>query len=239
MVGRVELSESTWQQPWPERIDPGRLPMLNRVVDRVHDLGLNRLRVAVDGRTAAGKTTLGHELASLLADAGRVVLRASLDDFKRPWAERRDYDRVSGQGYYRNAFDLGAIRDLLLAPALPTGTGLVALCSIDPITQIDHSGTRVELPNDGVLMVDGVFALRPELDRYWDLRIWIDIDPELSVRRGTARDGTREGRARAEALHRERYAPSERVYIAEADPIARADVIIDNTDPSNPTLLRT
>jgi uridine kinase len=92
MVGQVELSESTWQQPWPARIDPGRLPVLNRVVDRVHALGDMRLRLAVDGRTAAGKTTLGHELASLLADAGQVVLRASLDDFKRPWAERHRYD---------------------------------------------------------------------------------------------------------------------------------------------------
>jgi uridine kinase len=95
--------------------------------------------VGIDGRTAAGKTTLGHELASLLADAGRVVLRASLDDFKRPWAERHRYDRVSGQGYYRNAFDLDAIRELLLEPADPTGTGRVALCSIDPITQVDYS----------------------------------------------------------------------------------------------------
>jgi uridine kinase len=238
MAGRVELSQSTWQQPWPAGIDPRRLSVLHRVVDRVQALGNARLCVAVDGRTAAGKTTLGHELASLLADAGRVVLRASLDDFKRPWAERHRYDRVSGEGYYRNAFDLDAIRDLLLAPAQPTGTGLVALCSIDPITQIAHSGTRVRLPNDGVLIVDGVFAIRPELDRYWDLRVWIDIDPELSIRRGTARDGTREGEADAEALHRERYASSERLYIAEADPVARADVIIDNTRPNRPTLLR-
>lgn len=212
--------------------------MLHRVVARVQALSDRRVRVAVDGRTAAGKTTLGHELASLLVDAGRVVLRASLDDFKRPWAERHRYDRVSGEGYYRNAFDLDAIRALLLAPALPTGTGLVALCSIDPITQIDHSGTRVMMPNDGVLIVDGVFALRPELDHHWDLRIWIHIDAEESVRRGTARDGAREGRARAEVLHRKRYAPAKRLYIAEADPGTRADIIIDNTRPSHPALLR-
>lgn len=75
MVGRVELSESTWQQLWPTRIDPGRLPVLNHVVDRVRALGDTRVGVAIDGRTAAGKTTLGHELASLLTDSGRVVLR--------------------------------------------------------------------------------------------------------------------------------------------------------------------
>lgn len=47
-----------------------------------------------------------------------------------------------------------------------------------------------------------------------------------------------EGQARAEALHRERYAPAEHLYISKADPVARADVVIDNTHPSNPDLLR-
>jgi uridine kinase len=53
------------------------------------------------------------------------------------------------------------------------------LCSIDPITRIDHSETRVRMPNDGLLVVDGVSPLRPELDRHWDLRIWIPHRPRL------------------------------------------------------------
>lgn len=65
--------------------------MLARVASRIQNLGARRVRVAVDGRTAAGKTTLGHELAKVLADEERVVLRATLDDFKRPWSERHLY----------------------------------------------------------------------------------------------------------------------------------------------------
>ncbi len=229
MAGRVELSASTWRQPWPPPINPGRSVVLGQIADRILARGSRRVRVAVDGRTAAGKTTLGHELARRLVDAGRVVLRASLDDFKRPWAEAHCYDRVSGAGYYRNAFDLAAIRDLLLAPAHPSGTGLVALCSIDPLTQFDHSATRVPMPEDGILVVDGVFALRPELDPYWDLRIWVDVSPGLSLHRGTGRDAAREGASQAEALHRDRYGPAEAIYIAEVDPVARADIVVDNT----------
>src|SRR4029453_18972812 len=103
MAGRVELSASTWRQPWPPPINPGRSVVLGKIADRILARGSRRVRVAVDGRTAAGKTTLGHELARCLVDAGRVVLRASLDDFKRPWAEAHRYDRVSGAGYYRKA----------------------------------------------------------------------------------------------------------------------------------------
>jgi uridine kinase len=194
--------------------------------------------VAIDGRTAAGKTTLGHEVAQLLAADHRVVLRASLDDFKRPWAESHLYDRTSGNGYYRNAYDLAAARTLLLEPAAPTGSGQVALCSIDPITQVDHSGSMVAMPENGVLIVDGVFTLRPELRDVWDLCVWVEVDPERSVRRGTRRDAEREGAQQAEALHRERYGVAEDLYIAEAEPLARADVVVDNNDFDHPRIVR-
>ena len=236
---RVQVSASTWQQPMPPAPSAERSALLDRIAARILACGPARLRIAVDGRTAAGKTSLGHELAQRVFDAGRPVMRASLDDFKRPWREAHRYDRTSGEGYYRNAFDHGAARRLLLDPAAPDGDGRLALCSIDPLTQVDHSSDVVELPADGVLVVDGVFALRPELDDRWDLRIWVDIDAELSLRRGSARDTDMEGGpAQAEALHRDRYLAAEAIYLAEVDPVARADVVLDNTDFARPRLLR-
>lgn len=237
--GRVERSVSTWQQPVPPTWGPVRADLIARVAARVASLGAERRRVAVDGLTAAGKTSFGHELAVVLADEGQVVLRASLDDFKRPWSEAHLYDRLTAEGYYRNAFDIDAIHQRLLGPAGPGGSGEVTLCSIDPITQIDHSSTTVAMPDDGVLIVDGMFALRPELVEHWDLRIGLSIDPELSIRRGVDRDATAEGgREQAEALHRERYLAADMIYIAEVDPRARADVVIDNSDFNSPALVR-
>lgn len=237
--GRVQLSASTWQQPMPPAPSPERSAVLDRITARVLACGPGRLRIAVDGRTAAGKTSLGHELAQRVVDAGRPAMRASLDDFKRPWREAHRYDRTSGEGYYRNAFDHDAVRRLLLDPAAPDGDGRVALCSIDPLTQLDHSSEVVELADDGVLVVDGVFAFRPELDDLWDLRIWVDIDAERSVRRGIIRDTDVEGgAAQAEALHRDRYLAAETIYRAEVDPVARAQVVLDNTDFARPRLSR-
>ncbi len=238
-VGGVRLSVSTWQQPMPSAPSAGRAAVLDHLVGRIVAFGPRRVSVAVDGLTASGKTTFGHELAQRLADAGRVALRASLDDFKRRWDDRHLYDRLSGEGYYRNAYDVDAVRRLLLEPAASDGTGRLALCSIDPITQVDHSTTVVEMPSDGVLVVDGVFAFRPELNRYWDLRIWMHVDTELSVRRGTARDAEREGgTAQAEALHRDRYLAAETIYIAEETPMDVADVVVDNTNFERPRIQR-
>lgn len=174
----------------PAAAGPARAAVLDHVAGRICGLGRRRLRVAVDGPTAAGKSSLGHELVALVAATGRDVLRASLDDFERPWRERHRYDRVSGEGYYRNAFDNDAVRRLLLDPC-------------------------------------------------WDLRIWLHVDAARSVARGTTRDADRLGSAdEAERLHRERYLAAETVYVAERDPVSRADVVVDNADVERPVLLR-
>lgn len=211
--------------------------MVERIAERILRLGAGRLRVAIDGLTAAGKTGLGHELAEQISAAGRPVLRASLDDFKRPWREAHLYDRTSGEGYYRNAFDYPAIVSLLLQPAGPRGSGRCVLCGIDPLTQQDHSAITVQAPPDAVVVVDGVFAFRPEINEHWDLRIWLEVDPEVSLRRGIARDQAMEGSG-AESLHRDRYVPAERLYIAEVGPARLAEVVVDNTDFDHPRILR-
>jgi uridine kinase len=186
--GPIEFSVSTWQQPMPPAPSQERARVVDRIVGLIDARGQHRLRVAIDGLTAAGKTSLGHEIARGLSRRGRPVFRASLDDFKRPWSERHLYDRTSGEGYYRNAFDREAACRLLLDPSAPSADGIVALCSIDPLTQIDHSMVKTTMPTDAVLVVDGVFAYRPEINAAWDLRVWIEIDAELSIRRGIERD---------------------------------------------------
>jgi uridine kinase len=237
MGARVHFSVSTWQQPVPAESSAQRASILEYAARRVLACGPGRLRVGIDGLTASGKTSFGHELAERICRAGRPVLRASLDDFKKPWRDRHLYDRESGEGYYRNAFDYDAIRSLLLGPAGVGGSGNCVLCSIDPLTQLDHSDVVTWAPPDAVLIVDGVFAYRPEINEYWDFRIWLDIDPELSVRRGTRRDQTWAG-AEAEAVHRNRYLAAERIYLAEVDPLRLVDVAIDNSRFDQPEVVR-
>jgi uridine kinase len=109
-------SVSTWRQPLPAPASAERTAVIGEVAARVAGLSPGRLRVAIDGRTAAGKTSFGHELAAGLRGLGRPTMRASLDDFKHPWRHAREhgYDRVTGEGYYRNAYDFDSARTLLL-----------------------------------------------------------------------------------------------------------------------------
>ncbi|MEU0371117.1 uridine kinase [Streptomyces sp. NPDC006283] len=224
----VHHSPSTWQQSCPPPASAERSALVAEVAKSVLALGEGRLLVGIDGLTAAGKTSFGHELAEIVADAGRPALRATLDDFKNPWKDRHLYDRESGEGYYRNAYDYGAARRLLLDPCRSPEATSCALCSIDPLTQLDHSAERTPLAPDSVLIVDGVFAFRPQIDAYWDFRVWLQVDAELSVRRGAERDQDWAG-SEAESVHRNRYLVAERIYLDEVDPLPRMDLVIDNS----------
>jgi uridine kinase len=232
-------SLSTWRQPLPVPASAERTALIATIAGNVAALGSGRLRVAVDGLTGAGKTSFGHELAAALRALGRATMRASLDDFKHPWRHAREhgYDRLSGEGYYRNAYDFGAARDLLLGPAGPSGSGEVVLCGHDPLTGVDHRGTTVSTPDGAILIVDSVFALRPEYNDCWEYRIWLEVDPRTALRRGIARDGATEGAAEAARVHRDRYHAAHAIYVAEVDPKSLADVIIDNRYFEQPRIL--
>jgi uridine kinase len=229
-------SVSTWKQPPAPPASAVRARVIDEVAARVCASGADRLRVVVDGLTGAGKTTFADELAGAIRRLGRSTLRASLDDFKYPWRHARPhgYDRVTGEGYYRNAHDFVSARTLLLGPAGPTGTGSVALCAHDPLTGDDHRSVTVNAPNDAVLVVDGVFGMRPEYDEYWDVRIWLQAEPNVAIARGITRDTELEGYEEAARLHTTRFRVGEQLYVDEVRPTRKASIVIDNTDFGNP-----
>lgn len=236
---RAFESVSTWRQPVPPPAAQARAAVIGAAARRIAQLSPGRLRVAVDGLTGAGKTSFGHELAAALRALGRPTMRASLDDFKHPWRHAREhgYDRISGEGYYRNAYDFASARDLLLSPAGPGGSGKVALCGHDPLTGEDQRDTTISAPPDAILIVDSVFAFRPQYNDCWEYRIWLEADPHVALRRGITRDTAAEGTEAAARVHRDRYGVAENIYLAEVGPRALADIIIDNTDLERPRLL--
>ena len=66
-----------------------RAEMIREVAHRIVALLRTApIRVAVDGRTASGKTTFADELATAVEQAGRPVIRAQSDGFHRPKVER-------------------------------------------------------------------------------------------------------------------------------------------------------
>ena len=128
-------------------------------------------------------------------------------------------------------------RELLLTTAGVNGSGSEVLCAHDPLTSKDHRDVVVDAPVDSVLIVDSVFAMRPEYIEFWDFTIWLDVNANVSLERGVRRDAAMEGSDFAERLHRDRYRVAEEIYVTEVDPRSLVDVVIDNTHFSHPRII--
>jgi uridine kinase len=164
------------------------------------------------------------------------VIRASIDEFNRPRAERRRQGDADPRGYYGDSFDNATLRHVLLEPLGPTGNRRYRTAVFDFRTDAPVKLSERSASASAVLLFDGVFLLRPELvDGHEDLhrgRL------EECVRRGVARDADLLGsQAEAEPRYRNRYVAGQWVYFAAARPDEHADVIVVNDDPARPRLL--
>jgi uridine kinase len=139
-----------------------RMHVLNEVAKRLGRLSFGRpIKVAIDGRTASGKTTMADELAALLAAQGRPVIRTSIDGFHRPRAERYARGRYSAEGYYYDARDLSAVVAMLLAPLGPKGDRRYRTASFDLDADRYVEQEPQIAPKDAILIVDGTSSSAP------------------------------------------------------------------------------
>ena len=193
-------------------------------------------RVAIDGVDGSGKTTLADELVDPVGQAGREVIRASVDGFHNPRNVRYALGPDSPEGYYLDSFNYAALRRDLLEPLGPTGD-----CRFRTAVFDYRSDRVVETPQrhaspDAVLLFDGVFLLRSELDGLWDVKVWLEVPFEVTVERAVARDarngGIDPGGVRDKYAHR--YVPGQRLYLDQVRPSERADVVLSNADLGHP-----
>ncbi len=213
--------------------------LITELADRIAAIQLpHPTRVAIDGVDAAGKTMLADELVAPLQARGREAIRASIDGFHRPRAERYARGTDSPEGYYYDSFDYAALHAALLDPLGPNGTREYRRRVFDYRADAPvHDPTRV-CSADAILLFDGVFLLRPELAACWDYRIFVHVDFAVALARALARDEKMFGSAEnARARYLNRYIPGQRIYFQAVQPQRLADVIVDNNDPAEPRFL--
>ena len=197
------------------------------------------LKVAIDGRCASGKTTLADALAPLVHAHGFEALRPSVDGFHHPRAHRYRQGEYSAAGYYEDAFDYGAIVAHLLKPL--SGDEFPAACrhaSHDVRTDV-AADASILVSSETVLLFDGVFLFRRELNAYWDFRILVHVDAKTSIARAVARDF--DGTGAIETIRRkyeQRYEPAWLMYEALEEPVRKADVIVDNENVAQPRFVK-
>lgn len=165
--------------------------------------------VAVDGRGGSGKSTFARRLAGGWPKA--VVIET--DDFYRPAFERADLPHSHGANYDR---------ERLVAEVLePLASGRAGRYQRYDWDQ-DQLAEWHDVPEDAVVLVEGVYSTSQLLRKHFGYTIWVDCPYQVRLRRGLERDGEK-----MRAMWVEHWMPAEDRYVADERPDAHANLVLD------------
>ena len=91
--------------------------------------------------------------------------------------------------------------------------------------------------NDAMLLLDGSFLLRRELEALWNYCILVDVPVAIALQRTVERDLALFGSAEAvTARYQEHYIPGQQLYFAQAQLQQRTGAIVVNEPVNDPSL---
>ena len=168
------------------------------------------LVAAIDGGGGAGKSTLADAISGVFG-AGIAIIRG--DDFYRP--SRDAEDSSTAQLAYENYFDWRRLRDDALTP-LRDGS-IAKYQRYDWST--DSLAEWIEIAPTEIVIVEGVYSMRPELREFIDVAIFIDTPRDERMRRMLAR-------SQNSTAWIERWMAAEDWYFEHLEPAKHADLVI-------------
>lgn len=189
---------------------PRKADVLDALAAEVlHNDGRGRVAVGIDGDDPAVSGPFAVELAEALQRAGHDAMVAHLADFQRPRAERDDSSMPEEQRAYLSCYDYELFRRVLLDPFRLGGSTGFVLAGFDSVCDEVRQARWRTAGRDAVLLVDGQFALRPELRGAWNTSIRLDTQES----------------------------PADAAYRASTDPRRLAPMLVDIRDPEQPRRL--
>lgn len=210
------------------------MPILRQLLAEMQQISPNeRALIAIDGVDGVGKTHVSQELARLAVSlGGRPIARVSIDGFHLPKADRLKAG-LGPQGFFRGSYRYDTFRECVVEPVWagdPMTPGVWDVALDEPV-----AASKVLVPSNGIVLVDGIFLQRSELADVWDAVVWVEAPFSITVPRGNARFPGRHD-ADPDAPSNHRYVGGQRLYIAEADPRESATWVLDNSDLEHPIL---
>ncbi len=182
------------------------------------------LRLGVDAAVPDDARAFADAAAAAAERRGRAVLRVSAEDFLRPRSVRLEHGADDPDAGYGARYDTAALLREVLDPLAPGGRGRWLPALWDPGRDRATRAERRPAPPGAVLVLDGPFLLR------WELAGALDVVVHLQTSAAAV------GR-RLPPADRPRVLGAWARYLEEADPAARADVLVRAEDPRRPAVV--
>lgn len=185
-----------------------------------------RLIVGVDGLSAAGKTSSVQSLQHQLIEAGVAFTILHLDDHIVDRSRRYNTGQEEWYEYYALQWDVEALTHSLFQKLRAANDHLL-LDFYDGETDT-VSQRRVELPHEGVILLEGVFLQRPEWRGYFDYMIYVDMPRSIRFERDTLRSNQDPHNPERLQKFQNRYWKAEDHYLETVNPVQLADLVLEN-----------
>lgn len=169
--------------------------------------------IGIDGGGGSGKSTLA-DFIKINLDHVTII---HMDDFYYPASkiiQISPYQKKIGAD-----FDW---KRLLIQVLLPASKGINGAYQKYDWQKDMISDEFNQVPNKGVLVVEGCYSIRKELKHLYNLKIWVDTPRDVRLQRGLNRDG-----AGARTLWEKNWMVAEDIYVKNHRPIEYCDYIID------------
>jgi len=195
--------------------------------------------IAFDGVDNAGKTLFADRIyQEMIENFFLSPVRISIDKFHNPKSVRVKRGKFSPEGFFYDSFNYKSLIENVISPVKSNSDYLIyGVFDYRKDSAVDE--VKIPISKDTVVLFDGIFLLRDELYKYWDISIFLDITFETVLKRALARDVRFFG-SEKEVIkkYNKRYIPGEKIYLDKCKPKERADIVIDNNDYYNPKVIK-
>lgn len=182
-----------------------------------------RMLLGIDGLSGAGKTTLVQGLVAEMEARGMETAVLHIDDLITDRSTRYGTGQAEWYEHYRLQWDVDGIAENVFR-AWKRGDRQLELDVYDYAKDSVHRQT-MSVPQDGLLIVEGVYLQRQEWRGYFDYMLYIDCPRDIRFERVTRRGGQDlHDPARIE-LYKRRYWAAEDHYVLTERPRERADFV--------------
>jgi phosphoglycolate phosphatase len=187
--------------------------------------------IGINGAITSGKTMMSHELDGHLKDRGCSTQLIHMDDFHNKRSVRMKGN--SPKCYLDNAIDTQRFEELITDIKRGPVNKTMTLLDMGTDTYTNNKSYATDI--DTVVIVEGVLLYCQSLKKFFDFKIYLDVDYNEILRRGKERDVPLYGESIIQQ-YIDLYIPVQKIYVSRCSPREQSDLVINNNNFCEPVI---
>lgn len=213
--------------------------ILEKIIKKKENIKSRCLIIGIEGQGCSGKSIFTDNLKNALVEKGFKADIISIDDFCNKRAVRYSNELPLHEQHYLKNFNYEHFENSILKKVKDLRYLFIDEYVLNTGTDEFDKKLEINLDEQSILLIEGVFIYRNEFKKYYDYSIMLQIEQEEQLKRATKRDLSKNGST--EVLmnkYLNRYIPAYHLYEELNNPLKFADLIIDNTNVGDPSIIK-